>query len=107
MAKHLTLKVLGSQTAVEKKNISSILAPGLAGDVEVRPDHATMIMGLRSGTVKLLPSNETIEISHSGLLKVHQNHCILSLIEQSVSDDVDENQDAKSLSQIFSEGFFS
>ncbi|MAP25127.1 MAG: hypothetical protein CMM87_06325 [Rickettsiales bacterium] len=106
MAKNLTLKILTSQSQTEKKDIKSILVPGLSGDVEVRPGYANMIIALRPGTVNLKPSEEKVEITQGGLLTIRHNHCTLCLLDSPQSTEDSENKDIQEIETILDANFF-
>ena len=106
MAKNLTLKILSSQLQTEKKDVKSILAPGLSGDFEVRPEHANMIFALRPGIVHLKPSEEKIDITQGGLLSIRQNHCVLSIFDSPQSSENDDNNGDQEIEKIIDANFF-
>ena len=93
----MRLEIVTAEKIVYSDEVSSVVAPGSAGQLGILPNHAPLLTSLKPGELRILKEGEEINIAVSGgFLEVLQNvvTVLADTAERAEDIDTERAQDA-------------
>ena len=86
----MRLDIITAEKLVYSDEVSSVVAPGLAGQLGILPNHAPLLTSLKPGELKVLKEGEESNIAVSGgFLEVLQNVVTILADTAERAEDID------------------
>ena len=93
----MRLEIVTAEKIIYSDEVSSVLAPGTAGQLGILPNHAPLLTSLKPGELRILKEDKEVNIAVSGgFLEVLQNvvTVLADTAERAEDIDVERAQDA-------------
>lgn len=93
----MRLEIVTAEKIIYSDEVSSVVAPGTAGQLGILPNHAPLLTSLKPGELRILKEDKEVNIAVSGgFLEVLQNvvTVLADTAERAEDIDVERAQDA-------------